>query len=127
MLNLRQNVNILGGIYDRPVHDQDYFTVTFSLNNYHFPRTGNKTYQIECTVRQKKREFDNKIEKLKLLRYLMKNDKQDHQGKAAFNERNPHMISNKNQWQGAQADPKRNQGRAKTEHGQVNHLMINKL
>jgi hypothetical protein len=33
----------------------------------------------------------------------------------------PIGSSNKNQWQGAQADPKQNQGRAKTEHGQVNH------
>jgi hypothetical protein len=47
----------------------------------------------------------------------LKYDKQDQQGKAAFNKRNPHMT----QWQGAQADPKQKQDRANTEHGQVNH------
>jgi hypothetical protein len=49
--------------------------------------------------------------------YYIKYDKQDQQGKAAFNERNPHM----NQRQGAQADPEQKQDRAKTEHGQANH------
>jgi hypothetical protein len=39
---------------------------------------------------------------LSSLKYLsLKYDKQDQQGKAAFNERNPHTT----QWQGAQADP----------------------
>jgi hypothetical protein len=33
----------------------------------------------------------------------------------------PTRPSNKNQWQGAQGDPKQKQDRAKTEHGQVNH------
>jgi hypothetical protein len=31
----------------------------------------------------------------------------------------PTLPSKKNQWQGAQADPKQKQDRAKTEHGQV--------
>jgi hypothetical protein len=38
---------------------------------------------------------------------VTKYEKQDQQGKAAFNERTPPpWPSNKNQWQGAQADPK---------------------
>jgi hypothetical protein len=41
-----------------------------------------------------------------------KYDKQDQQGKAAFNERNPTRSSNKRQWQGAQEDPKQKQDRA---------------
>jgi CRISPR/Cas system CMR subunit Cmr6 (Cas7 group RAMP superfamily) len=40
-------------------------------------------------------------------------DKQDHQGKAAFMNATPIRPSNKNQWQGAQADPKQKQDRAK--------------
>jgi hypothetical protein len=52
---------------------------------------------------------------------MKKYDKQDQQGKAAFNERNPHMTQQQEPWQGAQADPKQKQDRAKTEHGQVNH------
>jgi hypothetical protein len=38
--------------------------------------------------------------------------KQDQQGKAAFNERSPHMT--KQQRQGAQADPKQKQDRAQS-------------
>jgi hypothetical protein len=34
----------------------------------------------------------------------MEYDKQDNQGKAVFNERNPHTTSNNNQWQGAQVE-----------------------
>jgi hypothetical protein len=41
---------------------------------------------------------------------ILKYDKQDQQGKAACNERNPHMT----QWQGAQADRKQKQDRART-------------
>jgi hypothetical protein len=41
-----------------------------------------------------------------------KYDKQDQQGKAAFNERNPHMTQQQEPWQGAQADPKQKQDRA---------------
>jgi hypothetical protein len=51
----------------------------------------------------------------------LKYDKQDQQGKAAFNERNPHMTQQQEPVQGAQANPKQKQDRAKTEHGQVNH------
>jgi hypothetical protein len=44
------------------------------------------------------------------LSITLKYDKQDQQGKATFNERNPPppptWPSTKNQWQGAQADPK---------------------
>jgi hypothetical protein len=38
--------------------------------------------------------------------------KQDQQGKAAFIERNPTRLSNKNQRPGAQDDPKQKQDRA---------------
>jgi hypothetical protein len=41
-----------------------------------------------------------------------KNDKQDQQGQAAFNESNPIRPSNKNQWKGAQVGPKQKQDRA---------------
>jgi hypothetical protein len=44
--------------------------------------------------------------------HTIKYDKQDQQGKAAFNERNPHPTSNKSQWQGAQEDPKQKHTRA---------------
>jgi hypothetical protein len=37
-------------------------------------------------------------------------DKQDQQGKAALNERNPTWPSNKNKCEGAQAGPKQNTG-----------------
>jgi hypothetical protein len=43
---------------------------------------------------------------------FIKYDKQDQKGKAASNERNPHLLSNKSQWQGAQEDPKQKQDRA---------------
>jgi hypothetical protein len=36
---------------------------------------------------------------------LLEHDKQDRQGKAAFNERSPTRPSNKRQWQRAQEDP----------------------
>jgi hypothetical protein len=54
---------------------------------------------------------------------MFKYDKQDQQGKAAFNERNPTRTSNKSQWQGAQEDPKQKQARAKGRvlAGQVYH------
>jgi hypothetical protein len=51
---------------------------------------------------------------------VLEYDKQDQQGKATFNERNPTRPSKKNQWQGAQKDPKQKQNRAQAEHGQAN-------
>ncbi|XP_060569863.1 uncharacterized protein LOC132728268 [Ruditapes philippinarum] len=60
--------------------------------------------------------------KIMRLRKQLKYDKQDRQGKAAFNERNPTRPSYKSQWQGAQEDPKQKQDRAQgREHGQANY------
>ncbi|XP_060568787.1 uncharacterized protein LOC132727365 [Ruditapes philippinarum] len=53
-----------------------------------------------------------------------KYDTQDQQGKAAFNERNPYTTSIKNQWQGAQADPKQKQDRARTVYPQRQCSMV---
>jgi hypothetical protein len=50
----------------------------------------------------------------KAWRGSVKYDKQDQQGKAAFNERNPHTTQQQEPWQGAQADPKQKQDRAKS-------------
>jgi hypothetical protein len=44
--------------------------------------------------------------------YVINKSTQDQQGKVAFKERNPLRTSNKNHWQGAQADPKQKQDRA---------------
>jgi hypothetical protein len=44
-----------------------------------------------------------------LIVHHIKYDKQDHQGKAALNERSPTRPSNKSQWQGALEDPKQKQ------------------
>jgi hypothetical protein len=41
-----------------------------------------------------------------------KYDKQDQQGQVAFNERNPHTISNNRLWQRVQGNPKQKQDRA---------------
>jgi hypothetical protein len=46
-------------------------------------------------------------------KFVRKYDKQDQQGKAAFSERNPTRLRNKNQRQGAKENPKQKQGRAK--------------
>jgi hypothetical protein len=48
----------------------------------------------------------------KTTRGSTKYDKQDQQGKEAFNECNPARPSNKYQWQEAQEDPKQKQDRA---------------
>jgi hypothetical protein len=48
-------------------------------------------------------------------------DKQDKQGKAAFNERNPHMTQQQEPMARSPGGPKQKQDRAKTERWQVNH------
>jgi hypothetical protein len=53
--------------------------------------------------------------------FKLKYEKQDRQGKAAFNERSPNPTSNKCQRQGAQEDPKEKQDKA--EYGQANHYI----
>jgi hypothetical protein len=50
-----------------------------------------------------------------------KYDKQDQQGKAAFNERNPHMTQQQEPVTRSPGGPKQKQDRAKTEHGHFNH------
>jgi hypothetical protein len=55
----------------------------------------------------------------------IKYDKRDQQGKAAFIEHNPHMISNKEQWQGAQADPKKTgQGTRQSKDRLINKMIM---
>jgi hypothetical protein len=53
----------------------------------------------------------------KSYRPIVKKDKQDQQGKAAFNERNTHMT----QQQEPMRAPNKNRTGHKTEHGQANH------
>jgi hypothetical protein len=58
-----------------------------------------------------------------LIQSHLKYEKQDHQGKAAFNEHSPTRPSSKSQ-QGAQMDPKQKQERAKGRAPAGNHYLI---
>jgi hypothetical protein len=58
----------------------------------------------------KKLHFDKKV---------LKYDKQDQQGKAAFNERNPKQPINKNQWQEPRRTLNKNRTGHKAEHEQA--------
>jgi hypothetical protein len=52
--------------------------------------------------------------------YYMNYDKQDQQGKAAFNERNPHTTQQQ-MGKEPRRTPNKNRTGHKAEHGQVNH------
>jgi hypothetical protein len=56
----------------------------------------------------------------------MKYDKQDHQGKAAFNERRPYAIQQNKTLTGGKEPKKlsnKNRTERNAEHGHVNHLL----
>jgi hypothetical protein len=52
---------------------------------------------------------------------LRQYDKQDQQGKAAFNERNPHMTQQQEPVARSPGGPQTKTGQGTRQHGQVNH------